>query len=122
MQPLIAIQEQLVAECGKAKREFDPPAKDEALAAKLSDLAAERISQALVIPDKMERYGAMRQLERDTSDGDGRFAIGSLHPDMGYILRASKPGFATGEHHPHLDRSHRASDSDRIPPGYLIQP
>jgi polyribonucleotide nucleotidyltransferase len=65
MQPLIAIQEELVAQCGKPKREFEPPAKDEELAAKLSDIAAERISQTLVIPDKMERYSAMRQLKSE---------------------------------------------------------
>ena len=71
MQPLIAIQEQLVAECGKPKREFEPPVKDEALAAKLSDLAAERISQTLVIPDKMERYGAMRRLKAEIFESLG---------------------------------------------------
>jgi polyribonucleotide nucleotidyltransferase len=65
LQPLIAIQEELVAQCGKPKREFEPPAKDEELAAKLSDMAAERISQTLVIPDKMERYSAMRQLKSE---------------------------------------------------------
>jgi polyribonucleotide nucleotidyltransferase len=65
MQPLIAIQEELVAQCGKPKREFEPPAKDEELAAKLSGMAAERISQTLVIPDKMERYSTMRQLKSE---------------------------------------------------------
>jgi polyribonucleotide nucleotidyltransferase len=65
LQPLIAIQEELVAQCGKPKRAFEPPAKDEELASKLSSMAAERISQALVIPDKMERYSAMRQLKSE---------------------------------------------------------
>jgi polyribonucleotide nucleotidyltransferase len=71
MQPLIEIQEQLIAQCGTPKRSFEPPEKDESLAAKLSDLAAERISQALVIPEKMERYGAMRALKADILESLG---------------------------------------------------
>ena len=71
MQPLIAIQEQLKAQCGRPKRDFAPPEKDEALATQLSDIAAERISQALVIPDKMERYGAMRVLKAEIFESLG---------------------------------------------------
>ena len=71
MQPLIEIQEQLTEQCGKAKREFTPPEKDEALATKLSDLAAERISQTLVIPEKMERYAAMRALKAEIFESMG---------------------------------------------------
>ncbi len=65
MQPLIAIQEQLRAEMGKPKRPFEPPAKDDALAAQLSELASERIGQALAIPEKMARYSALRELKAD---------------------------------------------------------
>ncbi|MGD9366746.1 MAG: polyribonucleotide nucleotidyltransferase [Desulfobacteraceae bacterium] len=65
MQPLIAIQEELVAQLGKPKREFEPPAQDEELATRLSALAAERIAQALVIPEKMARYSAMRELKAE---------------------------------------------------------
>jgi len=71
MQPLIAIQEQLVAEAGKAKRPFDPPVNDEALAAKLKEMAALRIGQTLSIPDKLERYGAMRALKSDIFEALG---------------------------------------------------
>ncbi len=65
MQPLIAIQEQLQAEMGKPKRPFEPPAKDDALAAKLNELASERIGQALTIPEKMARYSALRELKAE---------------------------------------------------------
>ncbi len=71
MQPLIEIQEQLTEQCGKAKRDFTPPEKDEALATKLSDLAAERISQTLVIPEKMERYAAVRALKAEIFESMG---------------------------------------------------
>jgi polyribonucleotide nucleotidyltransferase len=65
MQPLIAIQEELVTQLGKPKREFEPPDQDEELATKLSALAAERTAQALVIPEKMARYSAIRELKAE---------------------------------------------------------
>ncbi len=65
MQPLIAIQEQLVAEVGKPKRAFEPPAKDAALVAKVTEVATERIAQTVVIPEKMARYSAMRELKAE---------------------------------------------------------
>jgi polyribonucleotide nucleotidyltransferase len=65
MQPLITIQEQLQAEMGKAKRCFEPPVKDETLAAQLADMASDRIGQALTIAEKMARYSALRELKAD---------------------------------------------------------
>ncbi len=65
MQPLIEIQEQLVAEVGKTKRVFEPPVKDEALVAKLADTATGRIKETLTIAEKMARYGAMRELKAE---------------------------------------------------------
>jgi polyribonucleotide nucleotidyltransferase len=65
LQPLIAIQEQLQAELGKAKRTFEPPAKDEALAANLAGMATERIAKALTIPEKMARYSTLRELKAE---------------------------------------------------------
>jgi polyribonucleotide nucleotidyltransferase len=65
LQPLIDIQEQLQAALGKPKRAFEPPVKDEALAGQLKSMATEKIRQALVIPDKMERRNAMRQIRSD---------------------------------------------------------
>jgi polyribonucleotide nucleotidyltransferase len=65
MQPLIAIQEQMQAEMGKPKRPFEPPAEDDALASQLSDLASERIGQALTITDKIARYSALRELKAE---------------------------------------------------------
>jgi polyribonucleotide nucleotidyltransferase len=65
LQPIIAIQEELIAAAGKEKRPFEPPAKDETLAEKLKTVAAERIGQVLTIPEKMARYGAMRALKAE---------------------------------------------------------
>ena len=71
LQPLIAIQEQLQAELGKAKREFQPPSKDETLAAKLAESAGERIAQVLGIPEKMARYSAMREVKAEIFESLG---------------------------------------------------
>ena len=65
LQPLIAIQEQLQAELGKAKRNFEPPARDENLAAQVKEAAADRIGKVLTIPEKMARYSALRELKSE---------------------------------------------------------
>jgi len=65
LQPLIAIQEQLQAELGKPKRPFEPPARDETLAAQLTDSATGRIAQALTIPEKMARYSTLREAKAE---------------------------------------------------------
>ncbi len=71
LQPLIEIQEQLQAAMGKPKRAFEPPAKDEALAAKLAEIAAERIGQTVAIPEKVARSSAMRALKTDIFEALG---------------------------------------------------
>ena len=71
MQPIIAIQEELIAAVGKAKRPFEASAKDEALADKLKEMAAERFGRTLSIADKMERYAAMRALKAEIFDALG---------------------------------------------------
>ncbi len=65
MQPLIAIQEQLVAELSKAKRDFEPLPKDETLSAELTEMASTRIAETLTIAEKMARYSAMRELKAE---------------------------------------------------------
>ena len=60
IQPLIDIQEELKAALGKAKREFTPPEKDPALVALVGERAQASLREALTIPEKMERYAAVR--------------------------------------------------------------
>ncbi|MCW7755184.1 polyribonucleotide nucleotidyltransferase [Desulfobotulus sp. H1] len=55
IQPLIRIQEQLQESAGKSKRSFTPPAVDASLAAKVTELAATHLTQALKANDKMVR-------------------------------------------------------------------
>jgi polyribonucleotide nucleotidyltransferase len=71
LQPLIEIQEQLQASLGKTKRSFAPPPIDEALASQLEGMAWERIRQALAIPQKIERYTALRTLKAEMAEALG---------------------------------------------------
>lgn len=71
LKPIIDIQEKLQESVGKAKREFTPPEKDEALVAKLTAEAESRLHDAIVIPDKMERYSAVREVKKSIFEGLG---------------------------------------------------
>ena len=62
MQPVIEIQQKLTEAVGKPKRPHAPAPKDPALIEQLEPLAAPRIREAVLIPDKMERYTALREL------------------------------------------------------------
>jgi polyribonucleotide nucleotidyltransferase len=58
-QPLIDLQEKLRAAVGKAKRVFTPPQQDAALAARVAEIAHEKVGQAMAIRVKQERYGKL---------------------------------------------------------------
>ena len=61
VQPLIELQERLRAANGKEKRPFTPPVADETLAAKVKELAWERLAAAMQIKDKKQRSRARRR-------------------------------------------------------------
>ena len=63
IQPIIDIQEQLKAEIGKPKRPFTPPEKDPALVEMLREKATAPLHEALIVPEKMERYEAVRTVK-----------------------------------------------------------
>ena len=71
LKPIVEIQEKLQESVGKAKREFAPPEKDEALVAKLTAEAETRLRETLVIPDKMERYRAVREVKKSIFESLG---------------------------------------------------
>jgi polyribonucleotide nucleotidyltransferase len=58
-QALIDLQEKIRAAVGKPKRGFQPPKKDEALQAKVNELAASAVKTAMANRVKQERYGAL---------------------------------------------------------------
>ncbi len=64
-QALIDLQVKLQAAVGKAKREFVPPVKDEALEARVKELSYDRVKEAMGKTVKQERYGALNQTGED---------------------------------------------------------
>jgi polyribonucleotide nucleotidyltransferase len=74
MQPVIAMQDTLREECGKAKREFAAPAPDAALVARLTELASAPLHQAVTVADKMARQEAVRNAKAE--------ALAQLDPEM----------------------------------------
>ncbi len=56
LQPLIDLQEELQKSNGKVKREVVEPEIDEALKAKVAEIAAEGMSKVVSCSDKMQRY------------------------------------------------------------------
>ncbi len=61
---------------------------------------AEAGVSATVSPARRTRLSAWQGrlgLEPAVSDAGGRFEIGGLHPEVAYVLRAVKPGFASAE-------------------------
>ncbi len=63
MQPLIDLQSKLKESAGLPKRAFKPPQKDPLLVDRLNAAAAERMRDAICIPQKKTRQNAMRELK-----------------------------------------------------------
>jgi polyribonucleotide nucleotidyltransferase len=76
LQPLLDIQEELVAAVGKPKREFTRPAVDEELLAKVQELSKEGIKDILATAPKLERYAKVRALKKQVVEALGEEAAG----------------------------------------------
>ncbi len=63
IQPLIDIQEKLAAVLGKTKREIAEVQRDEALFALMEEKAADKITDGIQVPDKMERRTALSKVK-----------------------------------------------------------
>jgi polyribonucleotide nucleotidyltransferase len=68
MQPLIDIQMELKETLGKEKRVFTPPAKDEALAEKVTAFSADKIHERVQIKTKIERANALGLLKEEVKE------------------------------------------------------
>jgi polyribonucleotide nucleotidyltransferase len=66
LMPIIQIQEELKTAVGKPKMNFSPPVTDEALHQDVINVASEKISNAIRMPHKLERYEALRQAGKAT--------------------------------------------------------
>ncbi|HEY3306849.1 MAG TPA: polyribonucleotide nucleotidyltransferase [Desulfuromonadaceae bacterium] len=66
VQPVLDAQLKLKELAGVAKREVLPPVVDQALLAKVRELAYDRVSEAVKIKSKQERYKQIDQIKADT--------------------------------------------------------
>ncbi len=92
IQPIIDIQERLKTEMGKPKRPFNPPEKDPVLVEMIREKASAPLYEALIIPEKMKRYEAVRtvksqileSLGEEMADrrGEVSTALGDLQKQM----------------------------------------
>ncbi len=71
MQPLIDLQEKLKESNGRPKRVFTPPEKDPELVNRLNAEASERMREAILIPEKMPRQDAQRELKAEIFENLG---------------------------------------------------
>jgi polyribonucleotide nucleotidyltransferase len=76
LQPLLDMQEELIAAVGKPKREFTKPVTDEELKAKVQELAKDGIKEILATAPKLERYGKVRALKKQVVEALGEEAAG----------------------------------------------
>ena len=90
IKPIIEIQKKLRDAVGKVKRTYEAPETDEALAARLREAAAPRIREAITIPEKMERNGALRQIKKEIFDGLGEEYADRRGEVMGILDKLQK--------------------------------
>ncbi|MCK5509215.1 MAG: polyribonucleotide nucleotidyltransferase, partial [Desulfobacterales bacterium] len=71
MQPIIDLQVQLKEIAGTAKRPFAPPEKDEMLVKKVEEAAHSKLREAIVIPEKIKRRTALRNVKPEIFENLG---------------------------------------------------
>src|SRR5580765_1754143 len=109
VQPLIEMQERLRAAVGKEKCPFTPPVADEGLAARVKELAWDKLGAALQIKDKKKRYGEVAVVKTEAKDA--LIAEGKLTASVpdGKAFEA-----AFGKLHKKWARGHTLSTRKRI--------
>jgi len=63
---IIEMQSELAHQCGQPQREFSPPQVDKDLFVAVEELAAKKLSQANIIPGKLERGEVLNRIIKDT--------------------------------------------------------
>ena len=63
LQPLIEVQKELQAACGKKKRDVEPPQIDEELYSRIADCAKAEMGDVIATADKLERGGKYDELK-----------------------------------------------------------
>ncbi len=75
IQPVIDLQEKLKSLCGKPKRVVAPKEKDAALVEQVKELALVPFREAILIPTKVERYRAIRDVKLALMESLGQTAL-----------------------------------------------
>src|SRR4051812_25784443 len=65
IEPLLKAQEEMARAVGKQKRGFDKVPLAEGVAARVREVAAEKVSAAYGVHDKHDRYGQLSQIKKD---------------------------------------------------------
>ena len=75
MQPVISVIKELAAEAARPAWNWEPPAKDEALEARVKELAGEPLAAAYQVSDKITLTGTYMSVNFDERSNvvDGRF-------------------------------------------------
>lgn len=68
IQPIIQLQKELIAECGKEKDVFEAPEKPEELVTEVNQIAEARIDEILAITDKKTRSNAFADFIKETQE------------------------------------------------------
>ncbi|HTR50914.1 MAG TPA: polyribonucleotide nucleotidyltransferase [Kofleriaceae bacterium] len=118
-QPLIELQERLRAAAGKEKRPFTPPVTDEALAARVKELAWDKLGTALQIKDKKKRYAETAAVKAETlnllvAEGLIKSAGSAGGGAAGNVADAKAYEAAFGKLHKKWARGHTLSTRSRI--------
>jgi polyribonucleotide nucleotidyltransferase len=85
---LCEVQEEFRAKAGKEKRAFTKPVVDEVLKTRVTEMALEKIRQAVTIPDKILRQNALDEMrkgvigELNTGENDMSREISSIFDDI----------------------------------------
>ncbi len=86
--PLMNLVNELVAEIGKTKFDFETKSVDEELVAACREVAFDNMAAAATIPTKMERYAAVDKVKKDAVA-----ALAERYPDRGGEIKGIVGGF-----------------------------
>ncbi len=84
--PLLDMQEELKKTCGVEKMTFSPPAVNEELDKKVGAFAEEKITEALRIPVKAERYDRLDHIKEITLDEFGEEGNADLKKEISTVV------------------------------------
>jgi polyribonucleotide nucleotidyltransferase len=102
---IIEIQEELIRECGKPKREVKPLEIDRELEEKVRQMTLEKIRQANVLPKKEHRQDAIKRILDETYE-----ALSADYPDQKKIIRYMIEGIQSADLRQRIIKENRRAD------------